>query len=409
MTTDSTDALPLLPQDGEGKPKTVRKSALVQRLLGRAVYIPALLLLVFAGGVMGVYFQPPGIQRFFEVTGLAPGGGSDNPIAVSPELAEAIEAQQLEVSPNDIVALGTLLPVTDVIRVTTPFGASDAAIASIEVEVGDVVETGDVVAILDNLSTLEAELSASRSQVALREANLEQSRALTVSLEREAEATLQRAVADAQNAADEVARAQQLFDRGIVTRANLDTARNRQALADQEVERAGAVLERYTATSLDEQADVLVSIRNLEAALADLERAERNLARAYVLAPASGTVLDIHAHSGERPSTDGVVSIGDLAQMKADVEVYQTEIGLVEVGQPVQLSATALREPLVGTVSEIGLLVGRQTVLEDNPVANTDARVVTIEVLLDEPSSRVAARFTGLEVVARIDTGGEGS
>ena len=36
--------------------------------------------------------------------------------------------------------------------------------------------------------------------------------------------------------------------------------------------------------------------------------------------------------------------------------------------------------------------------------ANTDARVIKVMVELDEASSGVAARYTNLEVIARIDT-----
>jgi len=60
------------------------------------------------------------------------------------------------------------------------------------------------------------------------------------------------------------------------------------------------------------------------------------------------------------------------------VEIYQTQIGKVEVGATVKLTADALPQPLHGTVTQIGLEVGRQTVVDADPAANTDARVVTV-------------------------------
>ncbi len=405
-TTDRgrTDSLPLEtppPADKAG-PAT----GLAARVLGRAIYIPLFFLVLFTGGVMGLYFQPPTLQWFYQVTGLAPGGGSDAPIAVSPEVAAAVEEQGLELAAADIVALGRLLPAGDIVTIAPPFGANDAAIMSVEASPGDLVETGDVVAILDNRQTLEADLDAARASVGVREASLRQTRELTQSLRTEAEANLERARATAANADDELARAQALFDRGIVTRANLDRARTEKDQADREVERFAAVLQRYVSAEPDDQADVIVAIRNLESARAELERARRNLERAFVRAPTSGTILEINVHAGEKPGNDGVATLGDLNQMKAEVEVYQTQIGSVQVGQPVQVTALALAEPLSGIVTEVGLRVGRQTILEDDPVANTDARVVTIDVLLDERSSAIASRYTDLEVVARIDTSG---
>ena len=59
---------------------------------------------------------------------------------------------------------------------------------------------------------------------------------------------------------------------------------------------------------------------------------------------------------------------------------------------------------LRGTVESIGLTVGRQGLISDDAAANTDARVIRILVALDAPSTKVAAGYTNLEVVARIDT-----
>lgn len=66
--------------------------------------------------------------------------------------------------------------------------------------------------------------------------------------------------------------------------------------------------------------------------------------------------------------------------------------------------AAALSRTLQGRVAAIGLTVGRQGLLSDDTAANTDARVIRVMVELDEGSSAIAARFTNLEVIARIDT-----
>jgi HlyD family secretion protein len=60
---------------------------------------------------------------------------------------------------------------------------------------------------------------------------------------------------------------------------------------------------------------------------------------------------------------------------------------------------------LQGTVTRVGLEVGRQTLTDANPAANTDARVVKVYVRLDPDSSEVAARYTNLQVMGRISVG----
>ena len=49
-------------------------------------------------------------------------------------------------------------------------------------------------------------------------------------------------------------------------------------------------------------------------------------------------------------------------------------------------------------------LLGRDIDSLKSALANTDARVVKVMVELDAASSAIAARFTNLEVIARIDT-----
>jgi HlyD family secretion protein len=89
--------------------------------------------------------------------------------------------------------------------------------------------------------------------------------------------------------------------------------------------------------------------------------------------------------------------------MTAELELFQTMIRQVSLGDRVTLTSRALPQELAGTVSSIGLEIGRQSIVDDDPAAKTDARVVNVIVELDGPSSDAAATFTNLEVIARID------
>jgi HlyD family secretion protein len=101
------------------------------------------------------------------------------------------------------------------------------------------------------------------------------------------------------------------------------------------------------------------------------------------------------------------MNIANIELMKVEAEVYQDVIGRVSIGDPVEATAPALARPLKGTVTRIGLEVGRQTTVDAVPAANTDARVVKVTVALDPPSSEVARRLTNLQVTTRIETRGE--
>jgi HlyD family secretion protein len=394
---DSDIILPLQVIDQAPDPDRKRH----RRRLRPVFLLPLVLLLIPTGGVLGMYFQPTGLQRFFETFGLTPGGGTETPIAVAVE--NPSESETAAPVPM-VVGLGRLVPQTDIRTLAPPFGAGDARIAELNVREGDQVASGDVLAVLDNKGALEQAVASARANVEVRTATLAQTRRNTESAAAEAEAGLQKAQAALTNAQAEFDRYQTLFERGIVTRAALDQRRSTLDQAAQEVERAAATASRYEGVETDEQVDVAVAKRNLDAALADLERARTDLEKAYIRAPSDGTVIAIHAREGEKPDASGVLDLGDISLMTAEIEIYQSDIRRVSLGQNVMVTADAFDGELTGTVAEIGLEVGRQTIIGDDPAANTDARVITVNVDLDEASSQIAARFINLEVLARIQT-----
>jgi len=358
---------------------------------------------MFSGAVLGMYFQPTGLQKFYALTGLQPGGGSDAPIALPPEI-ELPPKMAETLLPTDVVGLARVMPRGDVSVVAAPYGAGDARVAEILVSVGDRVEKGTVLARLDNHSALTGAVLTAEANLAVREANLIQIRAATEASRDEAQAALDQAVATAAEATTTLARTVELVSHDVGTQATLDAARSAAEGAKLSVIRAEATLKRYSAVTLDEQPDVIVASRNVDAARSDLARAQLDLARAEVVAPIAGTILDIRVTPGQRPPTDGIMDMGDTDQMMAEVEIWQDRISTVLVGQPVELATPALGVTLQGRVGSIGLTVGRQGLISDDAAENKDARVIQVLVVLDKASSELAARFTNLEVIARIDT-----
>lgn len=398
--TSSQEDLPLDVID----PAAVTERQVRPQMRRRRLWVlPLLLVTIAVGGIIGLYFQPPALRTFFEVTGLQPGGGSDAPFVVlqGVELPEDITETLVA---TDVVGLARLMPRGDVVVVAPPFGAGDARIADILIETGDTVTTGALLATLDNSIELDGSVATAEANVAVKTAALAQTRhSISTSLAEDT-ATLAEAEAVREEAEADLVRTQSLFDRGITTQADLDEARSAALQARNGVERAQARLSRYLSDVLDEQPDVVVALRDLAAAEAELERARLDLNKSRIVAPISGTVLDIAVRPGEAAGTEGVMTLGDVSQMMAEVEVHQSQIAGVQPGQPVQFVADALNLTLTGTVARVGLLVQRQEIVSDDTAANTDARVVEVLVALDADSSERAARYTNLEVVARIDT-----
>jgi HlyD family secretion protein len=138
-------------------------------------------------------------------------------------------------------------------------------------------------------------------------------------------------------------------------------------------------------------------VRMLEA---ELDRAKAEADLALVRSPVSGQVLEVHAREGEKVGPDGIAEIAQTQAMYAIAEVYETDVGRVKLGQRATISSPALEDSVQGTVDRIGLKVGKKDVLATDPAARTDARVVEVEILLDD-SKRVAG-LTNLQVDVAI-------
>lgn len=311
-------------------------------------------------------------------------------------------------APSVVFGLGRLVPAGEVATVAVPFGAGDARVSVLHVAEGARVAAGAPLATLDNAPSLTAAVETARATVAAREATLAQVRLSVAASREESAAALARADATLRAAERGFERTEALRTRDIAADATLDQRRASRDEARREVERLRAMLSRYEATDPDRQADVLVAARNLDAARADLARAVVDLDRAQVRAPRDGTVLTIHARPGERPGSSGLMSFGDVDRMTVEVEVHESVIGRVAVGDRAEATAAALPRPLAGTVTRVGLEVTRQALVDPSPAANTDARVVKVTIALDPADAPAARGYTNLQVRVRIAVRGGG-
>ncbi|MEO1300007.1 MAG: efflux RND transporter periplasmic adaptor subunit, partial [Cyanobacteria bacterium J06636_16] len=120
--------------------------------------------------------------------------------------------------------------------------------------------------------------------------------------------------------------------------------------------------------------------------------------------PLGGQIIEVHTRPGEIVGDEGIATLGETGQMIAIAEIYENDIAQIQVGQPATITATALPDTLQGTVEQIGLQVEQQQVVDEDPAANLDARVVEVHVRLDPASSEKVAGLTNLQVTVAIQT-----
>jgi HlyD family secretion protein len=182
-----------------------------------------------------------------------------------------------------------------------------------------------------------------------------------------------------------------VLDQETLRRSALERARAELTNAEAEMGRARKLKAGdAVADSRLDQLEMLLRI-----ARADVASAQTALERQYVRAPFDAQVIEILAREGER-ATDGIAEVGRTDRMYAVAEVFETDIGRVKLGQRARVASPALARTLEGSVDRIGRKVGKLDAIGADPAARTDARVVEVEVRLDD--SEPAAGLTNLQV-----------
>jgi HlyD family secretion protein len=273
-------------------------------------------------------------------------------LAAAPLLAES--------PANAVAARGRIRPKDGILRIAGP---SDfvAVVGKLNVDRGDSVQAGQVIAVMDTLPAREARVGRVQAQITAQEA------------------AVVRARAELENARLERERRQQLSLDGVVAASERDSHDAKLAVAEAAVREAEAV-----------QAALGAELRSAQA--------ERN--QSIVRAPVAGQVLEVHAHPGEKVGAEGILEMARTDVMYAIGEVYETDISRVKVGQKAVVRSPALGRELGGTVERLGLKVGKLGALGTDLAARTDARIVEVEIRLDDPAA--VAGLTDLEVEVLI-------
>lgn len=331
-----------------------------------------------------------------------------------------------------VTALGRLEPRGEVIQLSAPTSNQGNRVDRLLVQEGDRVKAGQVIAILDSYSQRQAALAEAEEQVGAAQANLavtqagakqgeiDAQRAEIARLEAERQGTIQAQVAtvarlqsELQNAQTEFNRYQTLYQQGAISASQRDTKQLTLDTARQALQEAQAILDRIRSTSPQElnkaratlaqiaevrPVDVQVKQAEVNRAIATRNQAKALFEQALVRSPVDGEVLYIHTRSGEVVATDGIVEIGQTQQMQAIAEVYQSDVNKIRVGQRARITSDTIPGELIGTVARIGSQVRRQTIVNTDPSANIDTRVVEVHINLEPASSQTAAKFTNLQV-----------
>jgi RND family efflux transporter MFP subunit len=125
-----------------------------------------------------------------------------------------------------------------------------------------------------------------------------------------------------------------------------------------------------------------------EAAWASVKRLEAAVAKARIVAPFDGVVLERHAQPGETVATGSpLVTLADLARTRVQAEVDEFDSGHVKVGGDVSIAAEAWPgQAWRGVIEEVPDEVVSRRLKPLDPAQPTDARVLLAKIALREPT-----------------------
>ncbi|MGL4512448.1 MAG: HlyD family efflux transporter periplasmic adaptor subunit [Lacipirellulaceae bacterium] len=297
-------------------------------------------------------------------------------------------------------ALGRLEPAGTVLTIAAPSGSESSVVESLEVVEGEDVRRGQVLARFDTYARRQAALAEAAAQVASAEAELARVEAGAkpdeLAAQRAQVALLAR---DIRHAALERERVKSLVERDAATTEELELKQWELDRAEIEHARAKSLL---AALAEVRAVDVAVARASVEVSGAAVRRAEADLAASRVVAPVDGRVLRLRTRTGERVDAEGLLELGDVTAMHAVAEVYEGDLPRVRVGQRARVVLDSTREALAGVVVAVGHVVARKGVLSNDPVSDTDARVVEVRVKLDRADSARVERLANARVEVLI-------
>jgi RND family efflux transporter MFP subunit len=233
-------------------------------------------------------------------------------------------------------------------------------VAEIPVDLGTAVQKGQSIARLD---TTDFELRVRQADAALQQARVRLGLApeeadLSVNIENTAIAKQARAEMDA--ARSRLERARQLFDKGLLPKADFDTTNSGFKVAEARYE-----------DSLDE-------VRNRQALLAqrrsELEIARQQLADTVLYTPIAGMIRQRNANAGQYLTAGtAVVNVVQMHPLRLQTAVPEREARMIRAGQPVRVTVEGAPGVHQGRVARISPSFDEtnRTLLVETEVSNT--------------------------------------
>lgn len=302
------------------------------------------------------------------------------------------QSQQAQQRPTKVDAAvartGVLQEPTQYIGTTRPVreislrSQVEGRLLELSVNIGDRVERGEILAILDD-SLLLTDVTEAEAEVAARESEVARAKTQVSN----AKAKAQQAKVELQQAKTNSARRQYLQREGAISKQDAELAQTAALSAEQTLRAA----EEQIRT---EQQAVAAAQGRVRVQQAIVAQAKERQSYARLLSPINGVVLERVTEPGNLVQPGGeVLKLGDFSRVKVVFPVSELELSNIRIGQLVQVRLDAFaNENFSGAVSSI------------SPAADPTARQVPVEITIANSNDNIGSGLLARVSFSQLST-----
>jgi HlyD family secretion protein len=282
-----------------------------------------------------------------------------------------------------IAAPGRIEPISEEIKVSAEIRGK---IKEVHVEEGDFVRPGQLVATLEN-DDYRAQVASAQARLAQKEAELRRIvNGARLQERREAWENAEAAKAELDNSLSEMESRRSLFARGVIAKEEADRAERVYRVARARYDSA-----RQRHSFIDDDAreeDRAQGEAEVGLSRAQLDEARARYEKSFVRAPIAGVVLRKHMKNGESVSDMRempIITMADVSTLCVRVDVDETDIGKIRVGQKAYVTADAFPgEKFYGRIVRIGQILGKKNIRTDEPSERIDTKILETVIELED-------------------------
>ena len=286
-----------------------------------------------------------------------------------------------------IAAPGRVEAASEEVRVSSELSGR---LKIVNVEEGDRVESGQILAEIENADYL-ARVRTAEAALLEREADLRRTvNGARGEERREALAGKVAAEAVLDNSRKEAERRRNLEAKGVISRDEADRYDRAFRVAEAQNDQASEHFAFVDAEAREEERAKAAA--QVESARAQLAEARAYYEKSFLRAPIDGVILRKLRHTGESVSTQfdsPVVTMADDSSLRVRLDVDETDVSKLAVGQVVYVSAEAYGgHRFTGKVIRVGGILGKKNVRTEEPSEHVDTKILETLVQLD-PGQRL--------------------